>query len=273
MPRIDGPKGRGPLVTLLLLFIAACGPAASPLHPPGRGAKGDEGEAPSPSLPSILDGSFALRIETRARLLDHRDGVVTEAASGLRAVAHGAQVDGEVELTLTICELELPQLTDPPPRLPAEVVSGLADVPLSAALAPDGDAELRFVAQPFAIVVGAALADELDDPLPPDTLSPLIRDQDADGRPAVSVRAGLATVYMALRLRLALEARLALGGPWPAIAGSVEGFAFDWQVYGDNIPFFNAASLADPSAYEQLDGEGTFVLERRPGLAGCGELP
>jgi hypothetical protein len=217
----------------------------------GGGGKADGGAV-------VLAPTYGLELVSAMKMEDRRETDPAKRNYTLTMRAR-AQVKTEVtatgaKLTVKICDVRLPQVSGYQPELDAAFVASLP------ALTVNATTGTQLTTDPSALVLGAALAKPLTDPLPA-AGSTRIKDQDQDGNPGVSIRIpGYGSIFAAMRVTLDLDAPLTSAA---TIAGTAE-VGLDQKLYGDDIWFYDAVtSAADTEANVKLvSATNTFKMKR-----------
>jgi hypothetical protein len=264
-----------PVVAVCLVGLSsACGEGVS--SPIGR-APWARGKADS-LVGSLPAGTYRLELISDTLLRDAETG---EEYTKTTRVLAWAKVGQGYETTLTIqpCRVVPPMLDGYQPMLPDATLALVPPASTRLAVAEEGSD--RLVTDPVAFTLGLELADPLLDPMPA-AEDPAFVDQDLDGKPGVTVSVSWFSIYLGVRLTLALEGRLSSAAADPSVDGgpsspSLEGdgtVAFDQQVLGDDIPFYDVAAVVEQAqaTNEVLAATHSFTLSPRPGVQTCEEL-
>lgn len=236
------------VITGLGLLLGACGGEALDRDDEGTpgAARAAGGKADDPVPPPTLASRYAVRItsevETRNRTTGET-GAHTITVDGLAVVT---QDGASVTLSVQTCRATLPAIAGRQPALSDAVVQGLAPVVASGTLTAEGQAH-RLDASPTALVIGARLAEPLTEALPTEASDPRVFDEDGDRRPGMSIAVSPFKVYGAVRVVLSQLSGLV--GADLGVAGTAR-LDPSYEIYGDNIPFFDAKAEADKAKAE-----------------------
>jgi hypothetical protein len=250
--------------------IVSCGapmegdPFAEPgANGPLAGGKYDQaGEVEPPTLAS----TYVFEADSRVILRDE-EGEQSIYLSRIAALVDVVQ-DGDVlNLELYPCSIDLPELDGKKPSIDLEVFRAMPAVKISGGLAY-ADEVWTFWTEEVAIVLGAELADPLTEALPTDKDDERVVDVDGDGKPGVSIKISLFKVYASVRMKLELSGDIRAD---ETISGSANA-QIEQQIYGDNIPFVDAAKMAAEAAEQSdlVEESHTFTLRPLdPATANC----
>jgi hypothetical protein len=241
--------GLGVVSSLLLL---AC---ASPLAEEGSsgplGGKADgwpEGlEAP------VLDESYALYLDSTVEVMDTEDGELSLLETHAVVLLSVEQEGASVVIVAQPCQVVAPEIAGRQPTIDEEVILAMAPTTINAGFV--AEPEVRLITAPAALQLGVELVDPIADSVPEDEDDPRVIDVDLDGDPGVSVRVSGFRVYAGVRVIFSLSA---LVDDPAAIVGDSH-LDLETQIYGDNIPFFDARKAADTS--EVVSEVHLFELE------------
>ena len=203
-------------------------------------------ELPAPSLRPVywLTGQSRLLVE------DLVDGDQKEVVTHVSALVWVDQQGRDLNLQIHPCDIALPQVDGKDLKFDSDAVQSLDSGPIRGGLLPpdsEDDQGWRLWTDEAVMTLGVELDDPFDEPLPVDDDDPALVDVDEDGKPGVSIRLGLFKIYAAFRFRLALSAEMTEEDGFLGETSLV----VDQQLYGDNIPFFDAVKAAN-EAMEDL---------------------
>jgi hypothetical protein len=251
-------------LSLAALLMTGCGiDDGSPTDEGGGKADGNA----AVTLPS----TYALELVSDMRLEDTREtGADRFSEYHLRARAHVTtrQNGDDVTLTVKLCDVVLPEVGGYQPELDRAFVATIPAFTVDATIAANMDGARRLSSEDAALVLGAQLANPLTDALPAAN-STRLRDQDRDGKPAVSVRIpGYGSIYAALRVKLSIDAPLSNAAQ---INGAAE-IDLAQRVYGDDIWFYDAAASAAEAAPHTRVVEATNTFRMRGNAQNCARV-
>jgi hypothetical protein len=225
-------------ITKVLFLVAVSGCAMDEAGDEAGGAgAGGKADGTAPQLAT----TYALELTSKMRTEDRRESDpakrFAELSMRARAQVKVTQTGGDVKLAVDICDVRLPVVSGYQPELDAAFVAALPSLQVIGTI--EGE-EPELVTSPVALVLGAALANPLDDALPAATSS-RVKDQDRDGNPGVSIEIpGYGSIFASLRVKLAFSAP---AGNVASLSGAAD-VTLDQKIYGDNIWFYDAASSA-----------------------------
>lgn len=232
----------------------------------------DEGVASKLVATLAPNYAFALQADITTKNLS-TGALSTTTVKLLGKVEINEQDGSDVEFSLYPCHIVLPRVGDYQPLVDdAFLQQYVPSIPYSATLSEEG----RLDAPTEAILFGVRnLANPLTDPLPASASSPLVYDQDRDGKPGISVKIdtgilGTRKVYAAARLLAGFQGRVEANGN---LLGTADG-DFAWQIYGDDIPFVDVASLAADamSGSEIVRKDARFIALPQGASLSCAEV-
>lgn len=220
---------------MLMAAMTMTGCATDAMDDDATGGGGGGGKADDTTAAQLAP-TYALELTSSMRTEDRRESDPAKRFTNLtmraRAQVKVTQTGSEVKLAVKLCDVRLPVVGGYQPELDAAFVATVPAFNITAAI--DGD---ELVAQPAALVLGAALPHPLTDALPSAT-SARLRDQDSDGNPGVSIQIpGYGSIFASLRVKLEFSAPLA------TMKGAAD-VTLDQKIYGDNIWFYDAATSA-----------------------------
>ena len=214
-------------------------PTSGPNGPLGKYDGGwvesEEGEL----VPDVA-GSYHVVLDSLVQTRDLETGKEETAISEAHVLAHVSQQGAQLFLELDFCDLILAEIGGKKPYFKSEMVRALDSAQLGGRVLWNGSEWVAEVDRGV-WVVGADLTDPLNEALPIDGEDPRVVDVDADGEPGVAmyIQGYPFRIFVGLRAEIAFEAALFTDGRvWQGDATLV----VDTAVYGDTIPFVNAAN-------------------------------
>jgi len=244
-------------VWVLLQFVAlssmvACG-EVTPYHSygtveeSGPMAGKSDGSFQWEDSPPTLHEAYWLTGESRVLvegLDDEGDGELVSYFSGLAIVNQDGR---DLTITFQPCDIQLPDLAGREFELQKEALQSISSGPVEGGLLRSEDGrDWELWTADSTMVLGADLNDPSVDPIPVSKDDPTLVDADQDGKPGISVVSGSFKIYGAFRFRLALTAKMNEAGGFSGDS-SLE---VEHQLYGDDIPFYNAVKAAEAALDE-----------------------
>lgn len=212
----------------------------------GAGGKADEWgdtDGDAQQLPELRH-AYALSLESTLTTRDKQTGelkeLTTSTFSRLSVVSEGAAV----HMLLRPCAVALPEVSGYQPTLDEAVIRGLEPIALEGVLTVAEDGTVMLATEPAALQLGISLADPVADEVPSEPSEASVIDQDADGKPGVSVHVAGFRVFVGVRVLFDVAAPIE---DVDAIVGTPE-VDVSTRVYGDTIPFFDARDAAEEAA-------------------------
>jgi hypothetical protein len=250
------------LVLLIVLSLASC---AS--NDDGDGWD-DDGKADGWGTPSDAElegiaGLYGLRLISEVVTADIRsDGSLSDDTESFTIELVGlVTLDNEgatLSLSIQPCGVTLPEIDDRRPVIDDNLFSSMEPIAADGTAGIDEDSVLHMTTRPAVMTLGVDLAEPFDDPMPQDEDDPAVVDQDQDGEPGVTVEVSGWEVYLGIRSVFEVEGAFGNDG---RVAGSCT-LDFETEIYGDNVPFFDAREEAEESAADNeiVSQNDTFVL-------------
>lgn len=258
------------LVTSSLLGACAGGgtPAEDAQGPAGADGKADEADAGSggdvAALPALAKRySLVMKSEIEAKEIDSGDLTLATTVVTALVTVLGTEDPAISDLEVGLCDVDLPEISGRKPTVEAEGLRKSAPAHaksqlqrVAAVIGDDGvqtaPARIALVTERTALNLGI----DMDDPsaeLPTDEDDPQVHDLDEDGKPGLTIRVSGFKIYAGIRAKFGFDGTVAEDG---SIQGDA-GLEIDMAVFGDSIPFVNAANEVDDAA------ENTEVLSQR----------
>jgi hypothetical protein len=253
-----------PLWCVLLLAAGGCGSEETELFgPTGPGG----GKADNTFESHSLDGAYQLEITSWSQFEDRDSGETFDKTTAIDALIRiRPSPEGETaSLVIQPCQVRLPAVKGHLPCLPDDTVQQMGVQTVTAELLQgEADGELELSTRRFIFTLGVELDDPRQEQLPEEPDDPRVIDEDGDGFPGVSVKIGWFRIYVALRIELALRGSVYASvteETRPTVEGTVK-IGLDQRIYGDDIPFYDAAGAAEEALLqnELVDGAHTFRL-------------
>lgn len=238
---------------------AGVGSKADGVEGADAGSGGDV--APLPTLATTY--SLVMKSDIEAKEIDSGD--VSSATTVVTALVTvlGSDDPALFDLEVGLCDVDLPEISGRKPTVeaaglrksaPASAKAQLKFVPAEVAEvgedAEDGEdgaetapAHFALVSERTALLLGVDPTDPNAD-LPDDDDDPAVVDLDEDGKPGLTIRVSGFKIYAGIRAKFGLQGVVAADG---SIAGDA-GLQIDMAVFGDSIPFVNAANELDEAA-------------------------
>ena len=251
---------------LLLCVVIAMGCMDAQIHDTSQwgaqgtsvGGKNDQanvGERPVP----MLHEAYWLTGESRLLVEDVEDGDSHEIISYFTGLVTLGQDGSELTLIFQPCDIVLPKVDDKDLELNLDAIQALDSGLLLGGLVPSEDGDgWDLWTEETVMLLGADLNDPDLDPMPTHKNDPAVFDVDDDGKPGISVGISHFNIYAAFRFRFALSARMTEDD------GFVGETSLDaeFQILGDNIPFFNAKKAAKEALDEVvvIDEIHSFIM-------------
>jgi hypothetical protein len=210
------------------------------------GGKSDEATFDEPPVP-MLHEAYWLTGQSRLLVEDVEDGDPHEIISYFSALVTLGQDGRDLTLILQPCDIVLPKVDDKDLELDLDAIQALDSGPLLGGLVPSEEGDgWDLWTEETVMLLGVDLDDPHSDSMPTHKNDPAAVDVDDDGKPGISVGISAFKIYAAFRFRIALSARLT---EHDGFVGETS-LEAEFQILGDNIPFFDAKKAAD----EAMDG-------------------
>jgi hypothetical protein len=222
------------------------------------GGKSDQVDADERPVP-MLHEAYWLTGESRIMVEDIEDGDPHEIVSHFSALVTVGQDGRDLTLILQPCDIVLPKVDDKDLELDLDVIQTLNSGPLLGGLVPSEEDEgWDLWTEETVMLLGVDLDDPHSDPMPTHKNDPAVVDVDDDGKPGISVGIAAFKIYAAFRFRIGLSARLTEDD---AFVGETS-LEAEFQILGDNIPFFNAKKAAEDAIDEVVvvDESHSFTM-------------
>ena len=219
---------------------------------------------------SLADGyHFTISSSLTISEID-RDRPAKTYILGMAGIVFVESDSNQVSLRLKPCVVTFPEVSGRLPELEPATVQNVEPVLFNTEFEEvDGSVLMR--TSNGVMLAGVRLDNPATDPLPDSEDDDRLMDLDDDNRPGVSLLVDGFKVYAALRIQMALEGRINDSG---TVLGNGS-MSIDIGMYGDNVPFVNAARAAD-EAIEKLiveDQEHLFSFEAvAPEAMGCDQV-
>jgi hypothetical protein len=237
-----------------------------------------EGEAgdKQDTVPQLLEGFYLLDILSLSTMQDRETKERYQKQTRLIALTQIEQTGAQWSMTLNPCRFDLPQLGPFTPKFLKATIAHLPPMMVTGAIQTQAEGAVSLSSEPFAFTMGLRLKDTLHDPLPQQKNSSAVIDQDQDGEAGVTVQVAGFQVYLAIRITATMQGlfqQQAESGS-PMVVGDLD-LSMDLAVYGDTIPFYNAAESAKnaESTVEVLTSKHSFTLIPALAKTSCDRPP
>jgi hypothetical protein len=246
------------------LGLSACGDAIDPGMPAPSAMGGSESSKGDRSTDTRVDvdlpdvaGTYRFELESEAVFRSLEDGEETTVQTRVSALVDLTPAGTEVTWTFFACDVLLPEIDGRQPSVETAVIRDMAPV-FVPSVWESGEQGSQLQTGTAVWVLGASLEDPATEELPIKADDPRLVDVDQDGQPGVSLHVGSFRLYASLRFSLDLSARYQADGSLQGEAGLL----LETQLYGDDIPFYNAVKAVEEAlaALELVDQTHHFRL-------------
>ena len=166
---------------------------------------------------------------------------------------------GRTTFTLRPCSVTLPEVSGRTAEIEPTTIQNLSTFDLAVELSSIEDSiELR--TSQGVLLAGVALDEPGEEALPESKRDDRLVDVDEDGEPGMSLLVDGWKVYTAMRIKMALEGQVLSNG-------SIQGnglMSIEFGMYGDNVPFVDAASQAEEAIEELIVENQEHLFEFLP---------
>jgi hypothetical protein len=258
---------------LIALFAVACssesdGPMPDDMEDPDD--MDDMDDMDDPVMP-VLSQEYSLELTSTIVTRNVESGEENTHVISATGIVTAAQDDDQVTFTLRACDVTLPPIQGEVPIIPADLLASIADVEIAGQLSASAGEAITLSTDPAALVIGASLADPLNDPLPDDPDSPAVVDQDQDGEPGATIIVptfiGSVDVYVAARLTFSLTTTI----EDPAMITGQGNAELQKEILGDDNFLVDVKSLAEDAEANSdiVSQDHQFALTATSADSGC----